>query len=129
MDTFGFANHVPTFTFPKGDSFQFGNGYQFAAAPQLPLVRRFTLSFQGLIWYMNGSGVYDATIDPANNALAFVNFYLANTTYKSFIYPHPAFGNLICKFAADAPPEIGKSLPGGTGVTDVFDVFLVEQPA
>jgi hypothetical protein len=128
METFPFIHHVPTHTYPKGDSFKFGRGYEHSAAPQDPLQRRFTLAFDLLIWEKNGAGVYDATIEPATNALAFDEFYAEHRTHKKFIYVHPVYGSMICKFAADAPFTMPRGLKGGSGATDSFEVVLVEQP-
>jgi hypothetical protein len=129
MDTFPFTQHVPgPPIYPKGDGFQFGRGYTFASAPQLPLQRRFKLKFDYLCWRRNGADAFDATIEPATNALAFLNFYEKHTGWKSFIYVHDVYGSLIVKFAADTPPQIGEPMKGGSGVTDGFDVMIIEQP-
>lgn len=128
METFNFPNHTPTHVYPKGDAFQFGRGYEHSVAPQEPLQRRFTLHFNALIWYKAGNGLYNETIDPENNALAFDSFYRRHRTHKKFIYPHLVYGLMFCKFASDVPFEMPKSLEGGHGVTDGFTVTLVEQP-
>jgi hypothetical protein len=128
METFPFVNHVPTHVYPKGDSFRFGKGYEHSAAPQDPLQRRFTLSFNLLIWYRNGAGVFDATIDVENNALAMDEFYALHRSHKKFLYAHPVYGTIICKFAADAPFEMPRGLEGGSGATEGFSLVLVEQP-
>lgn len=128
MLTFDFPYHVPTHVYPKGDSFKFGKGYEFSAAPQQPIQRRFTLYFNTIQWFFNASRVADATINPQLNALALDNFYKAHLTHKAFIYPHPIFGNLTVKFASDVPFEMPKGLTGGTGATEEFSVVLVEQP-
>lgn len=127
METFDFPHHVPTHVYPKGDSFKFGGGYEHAAAPSGPIQRRFTLSFSAMIWYKNAQDEYDPTIDPEDNVYRLIQFYEAHLTFKKFIYPHPVFGDLICRFATDAPFDVpaGK---GGTGVTNEFQLTLVEQP-
>lgn len=128
METFPFVNHVPTHSYPKGTSFKFGGGYEHSAAPQDPLQRRFTLKFAALIWYKNALNQYDATIDVENNALAFDNFYRAHRTHKKFIYNHPVFGAVTCKFAADMPFDMPTSIEGSGGVTEGFEIVLLEQP-
>lgn len=127
METFNFPYHTPTHVYPKGDSFKFGRGYEFSAAPQLPIQRRFTLSFNTMVWFFNGSGVPDATIQPTLNILALDEFYRRHYTHLPFIYVHPVYGSLTVKFASDAPFEIPKSKPGGSGATEAFELVLIEQ--
>lgn len=129
METFPFVNHTPRHAYPRGDAFQFGRGYTFAAKPQQPVQRKIILSFQALIWYKNTAGTaFVNDIDPENNALAFDEFYRRHLTYKSFIYNHDVYGALEVKFAADAPFEMPKTREGGAGVTESFEITLVEQP-
>lgn len=118
MDTFNFPYHQVTHVYPKGDSFKFGKGFEFSSAPQFPVQRRFTLSFPTLVW-----GSADAQL--SMNAM--ITFYEAHYTNTAFIYPHPAFGNITVKFAADVPLDVPKTLPGGGGSTDAFTLVLVEQ--
>lgn len=127
METFSFPFHVPTHIYPKGDNFRFGRGYEFSAAPQLPVQRRFRLSFNVMKWEFNGSGVADATISPDTNIYALIQFYERHYSHKAFIYPHPVFGNITVKFAADAPFEVPKGILGGTGAVEPFELTLVEQ--
>jgi hypothetical protein len=127
METFDFPYHTTRHVYPKGDSFKFGRGYEFSAAPQLPVQRRFVLSFPTIQWFLDAAGTADASIEPQINALALDEFYRRHYTWKTFIYPHPVFGEIKVKFAADAPFEMPKSLPGGTGATDEFELTLVEQ--
>ena len=118
MAVFDFPYHQCTWVYPKGDSFKFGKGYEFSSPPQLPIQRRFTLSFEALVW---GSS------DPQLSMNALVAFYEAHYTNVAFVYPHPEYGDINVKFAADAPFEVPKSLPGAGGTTDVFTLILVEQ--
>lgn len=127
METFDFPFHVPTHNYPKGDSFKFGRGYEFSAAPQEPVQRRFTLHFNALQWFFDEDGQADETIEPQMNALALDAFYRRHYTWKAFIYPHPVFGPLKVKFAADTPFEMPKGVEGGTGVTESFELVLIEQ--
>jgi len=128
LQTFDFHNHTPTTTYPKGDGFKFGGGYEFAAKPQLPLQRRFRLHFSGVVWYVNTNGTIDYVTDPANNAGRLMQFYEDHLSYEPFLYTHPVYGTVTVRFAPDVPLEIPKSQPGGSGMTDSFEVTLVEQP-
>lgn len=127
MDRFDFPYHIVTHAYPKGDSFKFGRGYEFSS-PDGVVQRRFTLYFESIVWYFADDGTLDATINPQTNALAFDQFYVAHLTHKAFIYPHPVYGDVTVKFAADAPFEMPKSIKGGSGATEAFSVVLVEQP-
>jgi hypothetical protein len=128
MDTFNFPYHVPTHTYPKGVSFQFGKGYEFGSAPQLPLQRRFKLSFNTMMWYFNQTtGAVDASFEPTTNMKLLIDFYEAHIGVK-FIYPHPLYGNLTVRFASDIGWEVPKGMPGGSGAVEPFEIILVEQP-
>ena len=128
METFIFAYHIVSHVYPKGDSFKFGGGYEFSAAPQLPVQRRFRLKFPTMAWMRDGGGLISAAIEPELNIKALIDFYERHYTHKAFIYPHPIFGNLTVKFSADQPFEVPPSLPGGSGATESFELMLVEQP-
>lgn len=119
MDTFPFSYHSVTHSYPRGDGQKFGRGYSFAAAPQLPLVRTFKLQFSAMQW--------DAP-DTKYDMQTFINFYEVHNTFQPFIYPHPKFGNITVRFSADTPLEVPRSHNGGTGVTEGFEISLVEQP-
>lgn len=128
METFNFPYHVMSHSFPKGDSFKFGGGYEFSAAPQLPLQRRFRLQFKSMAWFRDGAGVVVNSIEPELNMLALVEFYERHLTHKKFIYPHPIYGDIIVKFASDQPLEVPPAMPGGSGATEGFELMLTEQP-
>ena len=128
MAVFDFPNHTMTTTFPRGDSFKFGRGYEFASKPQLPLQRRFKLHFNGVVWYFNSNGTVNASTDLPNNAARLTAFYETHQSFEPFTYVHPLYGSLTVRFAADAPLDLPKSKEGGSGMTDSFEVVLVEQP-
>lgn len=128
METFNFPNHTMTTVFPRGDSFRFGRGYEFASKPQLPLQRRFKLHFNGVIWYLNSNGTVNTTTDSPNNAGRLVEFYEAHQTFEPFTYVHPQYGSLTVRFAADEVFSLPKSREGGSGMTESFEITLVEQP-
>lgn len=128
MDTFDFPYHSVRTIYPKGDSFKFGGGYEFASAPQLPIQRRFVLTFPTMMWFVDGSGNVDGSTSANINIKAFLDFYEAHLHYTKFIYPHPVLGNVTVRFAADAPPEVPAAKPNGNGSVDQFEITLVEQP-
>lgn len=128
MAAFDFPNHTMTTLFPKGDSFKFGRGYEFASKPQLPLQRKFQLHFNAVRWYFNSNGTIDLTTDPANNAGRLCAFYEAHMTYTVFTYAHPQYGTLNARFSSDDVFQIPKTREGGSGVTDSFTITVVEQP-
>lgn len=125
MQTFNFPLHHCTHEYPQGDSVKFGGGYTFAAAPVLPLERTFILEFEGLFWYKQG-GVWSSTPNPTRNMLKLDEFYRYHTLFRSFIYPHEVFGNVVVKFKA--PLKIPKTRPGGSNLTEPFQLTFVEQP-
>lgn len=127
LAVFPFVNHTPVHRYPKGDAFQFGKGYEFSAAPQEPLQKRFVLKFNALTWYFTGTTPVN-NVDVENNAMAFDEFYRAHLTHKKFLYNHQLFGQITVKFAPDTPFEMPRSIDGGGGVTEGFEVTLVEQP-
>jgi hypothetical protein len=128
VETFLFPFHVPTHSYPKGDGFKFGRGYEFSAAPQEPVQRRFTLNFNAMQWFFNSSGVAINSTLPTQNIMALDEFYRRHYGHKKFIYPHPQYGNITVKFAADVPFEMPKGVTGGTGVVEPFSIVLIEQP-
>lgn len=127
LDVFSFPNHTVTHEYPKGNSFKFGGGYEFAATPITPIQRRFRLNFATMVWRKNASNQFDATIDAPNNILAFDQFYRAHLTHIPFTYNHEVYGALTVKFSADAPFVMPKGV-GGAGATEGFEIVLVEQP-
>lgn len=127
-DVFPCTMHTVTHAYPKGDVVQFGKGYQFNATPQLPFQRRFRLSFKAAQWFFNVDGTVDLTTHPEFNMGVMDAFFQAHDYSKPFTYPHTLYGNITVKFAADQAFEIPKAMDGGTGVTEPFEIFLVEQP-
>lgn len=129
METFPFYMHHPVTVYPKGDGFKFGGGYEATHAPLEPLQRKFKLHFSAMIWFINETtGLPENTTEPHLNMLALDEFYRRHLSWKKFIYPHPSLGNINVKFSADNPWEHPKTLKGSGGVTDEFEMILVEQP-
>jgi hypothetical protein len=128
VDVFPFNVHTPTHSFPRGDAVRFGRGYTFTTKPQLPFQRSFRLYFSGMKWYLNTDGTVDNTTNVPLNMQALIDFFTAHDYSQPFIYNHELYGNITVKFAADHPFEVVKSLVGGSGLTEPFELFLEEQP-
>ena len=109
--------HLVRHVYPAGDQQQFGNGYQYAVKPLLPLQRTFILKFPTLVW---GSS------DTSQDMQTLVNFYELHELWDRFNYNHPQYGMLIVRFAKSL--EIPESIPGGSGATQPFEIHLIEQP-
>jgi hypothetical protein len=129
METFNFPYHTPSWDYPKGTAVKFGRGYTFSVKPQGPLQRTFKLNFKGgMRWFVNLDGTINATTQPTMNMKRLVDFYEAHLTWKTFVYPHPVFGNVLVKFDPDSPFNVPEPLSGGSGQTESFTLQLIEQP-
>lgn len=127
-ETFDFGGYVPSWNYPKGNSFKFGQGYTFAIKPQAPIQRVLKLSFQGgLVWFQNANGTINNTTQPTINMQRLCEFYDRHLTHVTFILPHPVWGNTYVKFDAENPFNVPPPVKGGSGVTESFEMQLIEQ--
>jgi hypothetical protein len=126
METFLFDNYHMTHKYPDDSTVSFGGGYVFAVKPESPPQIIHYLHFSGLHWYANAQGSWVDTIDARKNILALNNFYERHRKWKRFIYPHPYRGNLIVRF--NQPFQMPKSIVGGSGLTESFDIEFIEHP-
>lgn len=102
------------------------NGWQFSSRPTVPFQKTFLVKLHGLTWYLNdASGLFDPLTDARFNARRFEQFYEEHGTWKPFTFPHPHFGNILCRFAA--APEVPEGIPNSGGLIEGFDVQLVEH--
>jgi phage-related protein len=125
IDVFDFI-HTANDQYPQNSiNVKFGGGYQYSSYPTGPDQIIFTLSFQAMQFYLNAGNV-DATILPRQNMKALMDFYERNGTYKTFIYPHPVRGYVFVKF--ESPLQQPKTIKGGNGVTEPFEIKLILQP-
>lgn len=132
LKTFDFFVSNWELVYPEeGMSVQYGGSYIFSSAPTSPSQRTFKLAMVGIQYFLNGSGnIYagnaltDAPLDYARNAKRLEDFYVEHKQWKEFIYPHPVYGNLTCKFGK--PLALPKLV--GNGVIGAFDLELREQP-
>lgn len=127
MEVFPFAYHTYSTEYPEsGNRMKFGNGYDFATEPTGPDQRIFVLSFPAMKYYELSGGGIDKTREPVVNMALLDDFYLAHKLWKSFIYPHPVYGELTVKF--NKPLKIPEGIPQGDGAVKAFSIELIEQP-
>lgn len=126
MKQFNFPYHTQSTEYPEsGTRVQLGNSYVFTAPPSGPDMRRFRLSFPTMVYYVTGETI-DLTKRPQLNLAVLEKFYNDHKMHKSFLYPHPVYGNVECKFFS--PLKIPEGLPGGNGAVKDFTIELIEVP-
>lgn len=69
-------------------------------------------------------GTVNTTKNPVINLGTLEQFYNAHKTHKTFIYPHPVYGNVECKFYT--PLRIPEGIVGGGGAVKDFQIELIE---
>jgi len=125
MQTFNFPYHTQSTEYPEsGTRVQLGGGYIFTSPPNGPDLRRFTLSFPTMRYYLNGGGAVDLTQNTKINMAVLEKFYNDHKLHKTFIYPHPVYGNTEVKFYS--PLKIPEGIVGGDGALKDFTVELIE---
>lgn len=85
--------------------------------------RKFTLSFTTLYDFDNATETQTAC-DPRLSFKALKAFYAAHGTYKSFIYPHPLYGDIVVRF--NQPLTVPYKRQNGLGSVNDFTLELVE---
>lgn len=70
------------------------------------------------------SGTISPWINPRINLAALEAFYNAHKMHKTFIYPHPVYGNVGCKFYS--PLKIPEGNKNGMGSVKDFTIELIE---
>lgn len=126
METFIWKFHTMSIEHPEGDTMTLGNSYQYAAEPRSVDQRTFKLGFKTMKYFLNASQQIDLNAWPELNMARLYNFYLEHRMWKSFIYPNPTLGNLVCRFKA--PLTVPAGLEGGNGAVQSFGIELIEQP-
>lgn len=101
------------------------NGWYFSSKPNVPYQKSFVVKLNGLRWYLTGTGLYDAVVNPGFNARRLELFYEARGTWDSFDFPHPHLGTLVCRFRE--PLEIPEAVPNSSGLIEPFDVTLIHH--
>jgi len=130
MQTFNFPFHGnPAMTVDdNSSSIELKSGFRFSAEPSEPMLRLFTLTFPVLGYEFLPDETADSagTVNPEHNVIALWEFYKAHGTWKTFIYPHPFFGNVTVKF--DTPFTIPQ-VQGNLGKVTNIEVKFREHPA
>ena len=130
METFNFPFHgTPAMTTDDNStSITLKGGFKFSAEPSEPILRIFTLTFpvMGYEFLPNGDPDALGTLNTEHNVLSLWEFYKKHGTWKTFTYPHPAFGDVTVKF--DTPFTIPQ-VTGNQGKVSSIEVKLREHPA
>lgn len=125
MQTFDFPFHKFRTEYPEsGNRVQLGGNYVFSAPPNGPDLRKIILSFPTMRYYMGPGNVLDITSNPKINMGKLEKFYNDHKLHKSFIYPHPVYGNLEVKFFS--PLKIPEGITNGHGAVGDFEIELLE---
>lgn len=132
LKTFDFLISNWELVYPEeGLSVQYGNSYVFSSSPSSPSQRTFKLAMTSIQYFLNGDGsVYagDSLVDDPihymRNARRLEDFYIEHKRHKSFILPHPVYGDVTCRFSK--PFTLPKLI--GNGVLTSFDLEMMEQP-
>lgn len=126
LETFSFPYHTQATDYPdSGFRAKLGNSYEFTAPPPAPDQRVFSLSFP-LLKYFVSAGAITLVTRPEINMAVLEAFYNRHKTYKTFIYPHPVYGNVNVKFSK--PLKIPKGTEGADGAIHNIEIELTEQP-
>lgn len=129
METFIWKYHTQSTEYPEGVTIRLGNSYQYAPEPPSVDQRVFKLRFPTMFYFtkwVGNSEVIDDTKEPELNMELLDRFYKTHRMWKTFIYPHPVYGNLEVKFGKAL--KIPAGIPGGDGALQGFDLELIEQP-
>lgn len=144
MQTFDFPYHKFRTEYPEsGNRVQLGGNYVFTAPPNGPDLRRITLSFETMKYFVVDKDKAGIKLDFANNKYSnwklgeidttkdkYINmgaleaFYNEHKLHKSFLYPHPVYGNIEVKFMS--PLKIPNGITNGGGALESFEIDLIE---
>jgi len=127
METFPCLYFLSSTRYPQsGVRIQLGNSYQFNTPPEAPDQRIFVLKLAGLQYLVTEQGQIDTVSKPERNMAVLELFYNQHKLAYSFIFNHPVYGPVTCKF--NKPLEIPDGIVGGNGVLSELTVELIEEP-
>lgn len=125
METFNFPFHKFSTDYPEsGTRVQLNGNYLFTAPPNGPDLRTITLRFPTMFYYLTSGGAIDIVKNPQYNMAVLEAFYNRHKLHKSFLYPHPVYGNMEVKFGR--PLRIPEGMDGGSGAVEEFTIDLIE---
>lgn len=129
MERFNFPFHGNPSKTPEDRSIniELRGGFRFTTKPIDPIIRVFTLTFPAMGYYTLPDGTPDTqgTIEPQHNIAALERFYERHGTWKTFIYPHPFWGDTNVRFNA---PFTTPVVTGNQGKVLNIEVVLREHP-
>lgn len=129
METFTWKYHTQSTEYPDGVTLRLGNSYQYAPEPPSVDQRLIKLRFPTMFYFTKwvaGFEVIDDAKEPTLNMQLLDEFYQRHRMWKSFIYPHPIYGDMTVKF--NKALKIPSGIPGGDGALMGFDLEFMEQP-
>ena len=127
METFPSIYFTFTTRYPEtGTRLQFGNSYQFDAPPSAPDQRIFVLRLQGMAYFVDVNDNIDLNYEPGRNVAVLEQFYNNHKRAVPFLFNHPVYGSVVCKF--NRPLVIPEGIAGGTGLVQNIEVELIELP-
>lgn len=103
-----------------------GRSYKVTGPARAPSLRSFTLNFPTMLILTDLNGQLSPLISPEINLLALERFYQDHRMAKPFVYDHPLFGWVRCRFGE--PLKIPQGIAGGGGSVESFSTKLVEEP-
>lgn len=109
-----------------GQRMQLGGSYVYTEPPSGPIQRVFELKIPGLQYFLDQAGLLDLTQEVHRNMAVLEAFYEEHQLHKSFLFDHPVYGQITCKFNAAMPTPQG--IPDGNGMVEDLDINLIEIP-
>lgn len=129
METFDFPYHGNPGNTPEdaSPSVELRGGFRFSSVPHDPIIRTYELTFPVMGYFLLPSGEPDTegTVHPQWNIAALTRFYERHGTYKTFIYPHPFWGDRTVRFDR---PFTTPQVTGNKGKVTNITVSLREHP-
>ena len=127
METFPVTHFKFATRYPEsGVRMQLGSSYMHTAPPSAPDQRTFILTITGMQYFLDAQDQLTTAVEPYRNMLVLENFYNQHKTAFSFLFSHPVYGSLTCKFAR--PLEIPEGVSGGNGLLQSLTLELLEIP-
>jgi hypothetical protein len=116
---------VPRTKPPEASKGMSMGGWFFSSRPVVPYQKSFAVKLQGIRWYLNADGTYDAATDPQFNARRLELFYEQHGTWDPFDWQHPHLGLIKVRFKE--PVEVAEAIPNSGGLVEGFDIQLVHH--